>query len=384
MKTKIFTVLAALALVVLSTGVAQAADTKAGNAVYIAKEEIVSGNLYAAGETVTIDGTVGGDLIAIAQTITVNGRVEGDIIAAGQNIIINGGIGGNVRIAGNLLDINGAVARNVNAFGAKAVLGPDAHVGWDVYLAAGQVEVRGTVDGGVSGQAGQALVTGKIGKDLNLKLSNNGSQPALIVSSESIVNGDVIYTAQGPTNISPKASVAGKIQRQNLAEPKSNLLLLWLWRQLFAIFSALAVGLALIFITRNITDNILKRLAESPTQSILPGLILMFVLPPIALVLIFTLIGIPLALMVAAWWITMTYLAKIYAAIFVGQLILQKTTPQAKSSLFWSLLVGVLVCWLLFAIPYVGWLLALAATWLGLGGIWYYTAGQLRGHKLLN
>ncbi|MFA5184710.1 MAG: hypothetical protein WC456_04280 [Patescibacteria group bacterium] len=377
MKNKIFLSLALLTLISLPLAGAWAADAKAGNSVYIAKEEIVSGNLYVAGETVTIDGAIGGDLIVAAQTIMVNGRVEGDIIAAGQNITVNGGVGGNVRIAGNLLTINGVVARNVNAFGAKVILGPDSHVGWDVYLAGASSEARGSIDGNLSGQAGQALITGKIGQNINLKLSNGGNGQELTITSEAVINGDIVYTAKNPASISDKASIAGQIQRQDKETKETNGLLLWLWRKLFAIFSALAVGLVLIFITKNITTKILDYIDAAPAKAILPGLIIMFILPPIALVLIFTLIGIPLALMISAWWITMTYVAKIYAAIYAGKWILAKTATKAKPSLLWALVIGVVVSWLIFSIPYVGWLIGLIAAWLGLGGIWYYTTEQL-------
>jgi cytoskeletal protein CcmA (bactofilin family) len=357
---------------------AQAADTKTGNSVYVAKGEIISGNLYVAGETVTVDGAVGGDLIAVAQTITVNGRVEGDIIAAAQDIVINGEVGGNVRIAGNSLTINGTVARNVNAFGAKVIFGSDSRIGWDIYLAGASAEIRGMIDGNVSGQAGQALITGKIGKNLNLKLNDKNGRQELTITSEAVINGDVTYTSEKLASISSQAKIAGQIKQEAAETKETNNFLLWLWKRLFSVFSALVVGLVLIFIGKNITTKILNQMAETPKKMIWPGLILMFVIPPLALVLIFTLIGIPLALMAAAWWITMTYVAKIFTAIFIGRLLLQRITKKKNESLLWALILGVIVCWLLFAIPYVGWIIGLVAIWFGLGGIWSYLIRELR------
>lgn len=381
MNQKIVRVLLVLFFILLPLSSLKAADTKTGNSVYVAKDEIISGNLYAAGETITIDGTVSGDLIAVAQTITVNGRVEGDIIAGGQDIVVNGAVGGNVRIAGNSLTINGTVTRNVNTFGAKIVFGPDSRIGWDIYLAAANAEIRGTIDGSVSGQAGQVLVAGKIGKNLNLKLTNDGSSQELIITSEAIINGDVSYTAKNAANISEKADIAGKVQQKTLETKETDSLILWLWKELFAVFSALAAGLVLIYIGKNITTKIINKMAETPTKMLLPGLIIMFILPPLALVLIFTLIGIPLALMVSAWWITMTYIAKIFTAILVGQFILKKMTKKENESLLWPLILGVIISWLLFATPVIGWIISLVAIWFGLGGIWFYTSDQLGSLK---
>jgi len=377
MKTKVFTILAALTLCLWPLASLHAVGARAGNSIYVAEGEIIDGNFYAIGENITIDGTISGDLIAIAQTITVNGRVEGDIITISQDTTVNGSVGGNIRSAGNSSTINGAVTRNVNVFGNKIVFGPDSRIGWDIYLVGANTEMRGTIDGSLSGQAGQALITGKIGKNVNLKLPNNGSGQKLTIVSGAIINGDVIYTANNAASISEKSSIAGKVQQKIAATSETNALLLWFWRKLFAIFSALAIGLVLIFAGRNISLKILNKISDTPSKMLLPGLIIMLILPPIALILIFTLIGIPLALIISAWWITATYIAKIYTAIYAGQFILKKITKNNDPSLLWSLIVGVIVCWLLFTVPFLGWIIGLFAIWLGLGGIWSYMASQL-------
>jgi cytoskeletal protein CcmA (bactofilin family) len=375
--TKIFKILILSALFLLPLTAVRAADTKTGNSVYVAKDEIISGNLYAAGGTITVDGTISGDLIAAAQTINVNGRIEGDIIAAAQNLTINGDVGGNVRVAGNSVILNGKVSRNVNALGTNIIFGADSRIGWDAYLAGSNAEVRGIIDGGLSGQAGQVLISGKIGKDLNLKLTNGNLPQQLIIVPEAIINGNITYTAPNLANISDQAKIAGKIQQNTLATEESNIFLLWIWGKLFTIFSALTVGLVLIFIGKNITTKILDKMEESPLKMLVPGLIIMFILPPIALVLIFTIIGIPLALIIASWWLIMTYVARIFTAILVGQLVIKKISKKKDWPLIYSLILGVVVCWLIFAIPFIGWLLALVAIWIGLGGIWSFMSQQL-------
>lgn len=377
MKTKIFTILAFLVLIFFPLATLKAANTRTGNSIYIPNEEIINGNFYAVGEDITVDGAIGGDLIAASQTLTVNGRVEGDIIAVGQNIIINGSVGGNVRIIGDSLTINGAVNRNVNTIGNKITFGPDSKIGWDIYLIGASAEMRGTIDGSLSGQTGSALIAGKIGENVNLKLPKGNNNQKLTITAAAIINGDVAYTSNNAANISDKASIAGKVQQNVIETEETNYLLLWFWRKLFAIFSALAVGLVLIFAGKNISDKILNKMADSPVKMLLPGLVVMLLLPPIALLLIFTLIGIPLALIISAWWITATYIAKIYTAIYVGQIILKKIIKINEPSLLLAMVIGIVICWLLFAIPFIGWIIGLIAIWLGLGGIWSYTANQL-------
>jgi len=375
MKRNIAKILLILALLTIPTGAILAAETKSGDSIYIAKDEIVSSNLYAAGQTITIDGAVSGDLIAAAQTISINGRVDGDIIAVAQEITINGEVGGNVRTAGNSIAINGVVAKNVNAFGSTLSIGSNARIGWDVLLAGFTTEMRGVIDGGLSGYSDKILIGGKIGEDVNLKLARSRQKQEIIIAPEAVINGDLIYTSSSVAKISESASLAGKIQQ--VAPKNENEKWLWLWSQMFSIFAALMVGLFLIFIAKNITNRIAASLEERPFQALLPGLILTFALPPIALVLAITIIGLPLALITITGWLIAIYLAKILTAIIVGRWLIKKLIKK-EWSLFVSLVLGIFICWFLFAIPLVGWIFSLIAICFGLGGIWSYVSHQLK------
>ncbi len=371
MKKQIFKLFLILGLLIIPLAALQAADIKTNNSIYINKDEIIAGNLYAAGNTITVDGNISGDLIAVAQTIIVNGRIEGDLISLAQEIIINGAVGGNIRVAGNSLVINGPVARNVNAFGAKISLGDKAHVGWDVYLAAANCEIRGSIDGNLNGYVGQALIAGKIGKNVDLTFNNQSDGQVLIIAPETIINGDLIYTAKNAANISDKANISGQTQQKILETKKANnWFLAWLWSRLFAIFSALAVGLVLIFLGQNITSKITNKIQEAPLKVFWSGLIVLFVMPPIALILLFTLIGIPLAFMTMTIWLILIYLAKIISALLIGQMILDKTTKTKNWKPIWPLILGVFITWIIFSLPFVGWLVGLAAVCFGLGGMW--------------
>ncbi len=378
MKNKLIKISLFLAIILIPWGVAKATDTKAGDSIYVAKDEIVSGNFFAAGNTITIDGTISGDLIAAAQTINVNGRVEGDIIVAGQNITINGEVGGNIRTAGNAISLNGPVARNLNAFGATIVLGNGAKIGWDALLAGASIEMRGTIDGSLKGHAEKILISGKIGKDANINLSGNLNNESLVVSPEAVINGDLSYIAKKPAKISDQANISGQVEQKVPETKPTNQFLTWIWGRIFAIFAALVVGLVPVFLGKKVVPKVLEKMNDRPFKVLLPGLIIMLVLPPIALLLLFTIIGIPLAIIIAAWWLIAVYVAKIISAIFIGQLIFAKVSKKEHVHLFWSLLLGVVICWLLFSIPPIGWILCLIATWFGLGGIYCYVTDQLR------
>lgn len=366
-----------LVLLLVPLSASKAAGTKTGENIYVPKEEIVSGNLYVAGQSIVIDGMIGGDLIVAGQSITINGQVEGDIIAVCQDITINGNVGGNVRVAGNTLTINGAVVRNVNAFGNNITLGTDSRIGWDVYAMGANLTFRGIIDGGLNGDANQVLVTGKIGKDIDIKLDGNSAQK-LTVASGAIINGDIFYTSKIAANISADASVAGDVA-QKIPELKTNTNFWpWLWGLLFSVFAAIAVGLVATTVCKNCIYSIIGLIEEKKASVLIPGLVLFFILPPIAIVLMITVIGIPLALILGTLWLIAVYVAKILTAILIGNIIIKNILKKESLSLTWSLVPGVIICWLLFSIPFAGWVIGIFAAWLGLGGIWLYVTNKSR------
>jgi hypothetical protein len=366
-----------LALLIIPVSATEAAELEAGNNVYVTKDQIISGNFFATGDTITIDGTINGDLISAAKTINVNGQIDGDIISIAQNINVNGEVGGNVRVISSYLNLNGPINRNLSAIANDIIIGPNSNIAWDALILAVNTEIRGNIEGSLSGRIVQGLISGKIGKNVNLDLNDSNKQ-SLMISSEAIIGGDLTYSSRNAANISDKATISGKVNHQNLPLKNINWLQIYLWTNLLAIFSALVVGLVIIFIGKNIGTKILTKMENSPTKLIIPGIIIALILPPISILLLFTVIGLPLAMIIFAWWLVMIYIAKILSAILVGKLLIKTINKKKDPSLLWSLILGVIICWLLFTIPFVGWLISLIAVWLGLGGIWSYASNQLR------
>lgn len=354
---------------------ARAAGVRTGNSVYISPDQIVSGSLFAAGQTITVDGTVSGDLVVAAQNLNINGSVGGDVIAVAQNITISGNVSGNIRVLGSSVTLSGAVTRNVDAAAANLILEPGSQIGWDAYLAANTLESRGVINGNLNAWSNQGLLAGKIGKDAALTLTRPES--SLTVTSAAVINGNLTYTAKKAAAIDSNANIAGKVQQNQPPQSATGNLATWLWQKIFTIFSALVVGLVLIFLSRNLTTRWLADLNDKPGRSLLAGLIVFFLMPSLALILLFTIIGSPLALIIVALWLIGVYLAKILAAIFLGSLII-KLFNNNNPPLIWPLLLGVIIAWLLFALPLVGWLLSLLAAWFGLGALWFYAHDQLR------
>ncbi|MFA6514170.1 MAG: hypothetical protein WCT50_02675 [Patescibacteria group bacterium] len=353
----------------------KAAETNAGQAVFVAQNEVITGNLFAAGDTITVDGVISGDLIAAAKSITVNGRIEGDIIAVAQNIHVNGEIGGNVRIFGNSLIINGSVARNVNALGSEITIGEKARIGWDTLIMASNTQIKGVIDGALNVYCKQAIISGKIGKTATFKVYDENQAQSIIISKGAIINGDLNYTAKNKVDIKEGAEISGQTNYKMPQIKTKNNVATWAWERLFSILSIILIGLIFIFVTPQNTRKLLIEMRAKFGKLMLIGLIVFLIVPPLAIVLVITIIGIPLAAILLAIWLALILLAKTLVAILVGELII-KDLIKFQTNFFWTLLVGSIVISLLFSLPFIGWIIKLIIICLGLGSLSFYVTNQ--------
>ena len=381
-KTRLAIIFSFIFLLALPLG-AKAFAVKTGDSVYVAEGEVIEGNLYAAAANITVDGTIKGDVICAGQSININGKVDGDVICAGQSINTKGQIGGNVRVAGNSINLGGSIARNVNAFGASIILDKNAEVGWSMLMAGATAEIRGKIGGDLYGAGPKITIAGEIGGDVRVRLkdkiraekkglSYEDKSELLSISDDAKIGGNLTYTGNNEAVISEKTTIAGEVKHNlpKVEKARKFMFVGWFWGKLYSIFAALVVGLVLISLWRKQIIELTNKMLEKVGASIGWGAVIMFLTPIIAILLIFTLIGIPLALILLGVWIIALFIAKILAGIMIGRSILEKLWKKKKDPLIWAMIVGIVICWFIFSIPFVGWILTLVALWWGLGGIW--------------
>jgi len=369
-KIKTFIVSGSFALLLLPFAV-KAAEVKAEANVYLPQAQTVDGNLYAAGNDITIDGEIKGDLIAAAQTITINGRLEGDLIAAAQTITVNGEVNGNIRIAANSAYLNGPVARNVNYIGNTLAVGQNAKIGWDLLSSAINTNIMGVINGNYTGTGNSIILSGKIGKNFNFAKSQNTQ--IITLAPQATINGNLYYNDQAQLNLQEGSSIAGQVNPiKNKTD--NNKTVTALWSYVYSVFAAIIIGLILIKPGKKITLGMNELIKKQTTSVIVWGVLAFLIVPMAALILIVTIIGIPLALMLIAAWLLMLWLGKIITAIFIGQALITRFSKHSdrEANLTLSLILGIVLAYLIFAIPYIGWIISLAATCIGLGAFMIY------------
>jgi len=125
-------------------------------------DQPVADDLIVSGGTVEINSPVQ-SLIAAGGIIEVNAPVEGDVIAAGGTVTLNGDTGGKAVIAGGTIIINGNISRNLVAYGGEVVISPSSTIGRDAAIAGGTVMNRGQVTGTLTASGQHVENTGFAG-----------------------------------------------------------------------------------------------------------------------------------------------------------------------------------------------------------------------------
>jgi hypothetical protein len=151
-----------------------------------------------------------------------------------------------------------------------------------------------------------------------------------------------------------------------------------LW--LFSLISSFIVGAIILALAPVFSLAVTDRIRTSPWWSMLTGFIIFVVVPVAATILLFTIIGIPLALILFAIYFIAVYISLIFSALTLGRWIFGRS-GRPRTSAYLDLLVGMVVLWILMAIPFFGWLIKLAAIFLGLGAFSSLRYQEMRAER---
>ena len=136
---------------------------RGGPSVRVGADEAIQHDLFMAGDSINIDGSVLGDVVAVGERVVVDGTVAGDLWIAARSIRINGTVAGDVRALGQDLIVEGGVEGNVQVAAQNVAVGPGATVGGDLLVGSESLDIKGTVQGDVSGTTTEYLRAGTVG-----------------------------------------------------------------------------------------------------------------------------------------------------------------------------------------------------------------------------
>lgn len=316
----------------------------------------VGGDRLAAGMDVSFADSVAGDAMAAGASVSAEGPVRGDLLAAGGRVTTSGPVGGSVRAAGGEVAVDGTVERNVTAAGGSVRIGPGGVVGGNAYLSGGEVVVDGRVTGHLRATGEVVRILGSVDGSVDVTAER------VVVGPAARVGGDLTHRSPGPAEVASGARIEGTVIHR--PAEGGGALAEWVGR-LVRVGAFLFTGGVLVALFPGASDRLRETLGGRPVPSVGLGLAALVGIP-LALVLVgLTVLGLPLMLIGGALFAAALYVARAVLALWIGERLLGRGPARARRVA--AFLVGGALLALAGLVPWVGWLVTLAATVAGLG-----------------
>jgi len=277
-------------------------DSEKSN-IYLSTEQIYEEIIFVAGANLDINATVNDDVYAAGANVIISGPVAGDVIAAGSNIIINSDVKGNLRVAGANVTIKGKIGKNATIFAGMVTITPEAEIGQSLIVGGGNLEIGGKIYENLYGGGSNVVINSEILGNAYLTIDPLGD---LVLFPETNIHGSLDYSAGKLADVKPGAQIQEQEKYSQIEKQKKGIevipglknIILVIW---FIIFlSTLIVGLVIIYLFKDFTLETQKVLKKDTLKLILKGLIVLIITPIVIILFSVTLIGLPLAMILAA------------------------------------------------------------------------------------
>ena len=339
------TILIVSLLMIFTTVPVLAFDGRTGDTITVTSGEVVDDDLYVAADAVTIDGAIDGDLWAAGGTITVNGVITGSVMAVAETVKIGGEVDHAVRAVGQTVSIGGNVNGDLIVAGGEVNIASTAIIKGDLLLAAGNIRIDGLIEGDVKGYGGEVIIGNGIKGNVDLKVES------LTVLPAANIEGDLTYTSEEEADIQSGAQIAGATTH-NLPpvkeEPAKAFPPFGIVGKVTRFLMALLTGLVIILIAQRRLTSIAESIRSRPGASAGWGALIVFVAPIAAVLVCFTVVGIPVGLIALGLWGMALYLAQIPVGLFIGRWIIGRfRAVEGKAIMVGALALGLVLLKLL-------------------------------------
>ncbi|MGF1665204.1 MAG: polymer-forming cytoskeletal protein [Acidimicrobiia bacterium] len=366
-----------MVLVVLLGPLPARAETTQSDLVLIREDDVVTEDLYAAGNTVQIAGRIEGDLVASAfGELRIDGTVEGDVTVIASRVVIAGVVDGSVRVTAPEVVIEGTIGEDLVVAGRVVTIARSASIGRDVVVAAWRLDHDGRQGRDIEGFIRNATLGGEIAENVEIDVRS------LTVTDTARIGGDLAYRSSREAVIADSAEVSGSVLARTPLPPNVRVSgLALLLRVLLVVFGA-ALGLSMVWAataraaesaaalkirTRAVVGQGVA-VAALPVFLIGGGVgISSFMSPEAALPLLA--VAIPFALGLLGLLVLAAMVAPVPPAIFIGSRL------RPSGSVYARYLLGFLAIAVVSALPYVGRFVLLAVIVIGIGA-WLTRAEQ--------
>lgn len=354
-------------------------------------------DVFIAGNKIRFDGRVGGDLYAACNEFVAADSIDGNLSVTCRYIQSLGPIGRSFLGFAQDITLNAPIKRNVLAFAQEITIGPKTSIGANANLYGETVVFQGDVSKDLVIKSGSAFISGRIGGNFEFE----GEE--LIISPETVIEGNLIYCSPEKAEIENLAAIAGEIKwTQYVTEEDKDLsmasaftwlvshrgyfLSLTLFSLVFFIFSVIPFPgfLAMIFLwiglfmSGNLFIMASKRLCRKTEMvlgkktfpSIGLGFAILFLTPVAVLILLLSVFGAPLGAVIILAFGIACFAGGVYASLFLGRYLCRlMNIGSEKSTGYGCFTLGMFLLTALSFLPALGYFIFIVTIMMGIGGL---------------
>lgn len=327
----------------------------------------LSDNLYMAGGEVYLNEPVAGDFSAAGGKITVRQRIEGDATLAAGQVSVLSEIGGDLRAAGGEVRIANRVGGNAVCAGGNVEFSSAAEVLGPTRVAGGSVALAGKFHQDIAVYGRDIKVDAELLGDTRL------TGERIVIGPGARIVGTLRYSSPNEIQRDPAAQISGLIQRDADPSWRHHSYRQYAWWVLHPVFSfgMFALGVLWLLLFPRFSVDVNETLSGSPGKSIAAGLGVAAVVPWLAVLFFVTVVGIPIGMLLVMSYPLLLMIGYVALMCFVGERALKamgRTTPSTGKRIA-LLAVTMLAFAFVRTIPFVGWLVSIAAVLFGTGAV---------------
>ena len=333
----------------------------------INKDEVKNGMQIITANQVDIEGTIIGDIFIISQSTTIAGKIEGNLFIATTtlNMTQDAKVSGSLFVVSQKMSLNGSISGSTYLAASEISTGQKFMANQELNFAAKSANLDGTFSRQINGSAETINLNGKFEANLLLKTTNLTYEPNLNVL------GDIKYYAPYSALVKTDGDLSPTVTSDDFN--KTNLPTFWnkfaqsLSIKLLGLIYLLIIGFLWIWLWRDKYETVVESLKDQLWPSLGFGIIVWLLIPAAFLILIFTIIGIPLALILLGFVIFWSYLSTIIAGGLLGRFVINLINKNEIKYPYLALFLGILILIVLYAIPIIGPIIKVIAAILAFG-----------------
>lgn len=344
---------------------------RTGEMVTVSPDQVVEDDFYGLGNSVLISGEVTSDLLTAGGDTTINGKIGADVTSISVGLDIHGVVEDDVRAIAAEVLIDGEIKGDLVVLAKSLKILPTAKIDGDILFFGSIADISGFVGGNIFGSTNESMrIDAEVKGDVDIDTT------LLTLGDKTNIAGGVKYESFSEVIRAQNSHVTNDVVRSDpVFDGKENSP----FKDIIIVFLILAfTSLVGYLLFRNFLQRIVTSANSQVFRNSLIGFLVLFILPIIALVLMFSVLGSLIGGALLVTYVLLIIMSLITMSVVAGSFIARTAKKTGEVSIVFILLGSFFVIALLF-VPIVGKFILIGLLLITLGAITSNLYKFLRG-----